>query len=439
MAEYLGSDGRTYSLGKEIGSGGEGIVYDLVGIDGRVAKIFKERMLERDLKVAALAKLPWPDEVLEYLVLPRAALYDKDDHSVLRGFIMEKSDCRNSLADVYSESHPLSIYKKACVGVNLCKAVKAVHEAGRGSVVIGDFNSKNILVDRSSGKIKIIDTDSLHLKVKIKGHQMEYPCRALDPLLYMPEILRKFAAQSARTLSELEGATFSKYTDYYCLAYHIHILLTTQKPFGAALTKEDIEKSRPAPTQNSMSAMGEYVYVNRHAGTLLPRFYPDFNILTPTLQRLFTRAFRDGAKDPSLRPGPDEFLPALEEYIEGLRFVPCKGFDHYLYEKYRCNTCEWCRIEEVKKQNRKPKEEDLPWMTNGELLHYAKIDPPMSGYAYYELIKRHLGIAKEGIVAGEDLNAANTYLDKCQEATDRYASPSDRRKIRELLQQLNTF
>ena len=64
---------------------------------------------------------------------------------------------------------------------------------------------------------------------------------------------------------------------------------------------------------------GNYCYSNLYNdGTkrkIRPDYCPDFNILTPKLQSLFIRAFETGARQPELRPSPDEFIPALAEYV----------------------------------------------------------------------------------------------------------------------------
>lgn len=409
---YYGNDGQVYQLGKEVGHGGEGNVYEISGNSGKVAKIFKERKLSRDLKVEALAKLPWPEEVREYLVLPDVALYEDPAQKILRGYVMENVDCSSTLADVYSETHPLSIYKKSCVAENLCRAVNAVHSTG--NIVIGDFNSKNILVDRTSGKMRIIDVDSLHMSVKKGSRTVEFPCVALDPILFMPEILNKFQQQGAKKLEEITGGTFTKYTDYYCLAYHIHMLLMAQKPYGAALDRSDIENSVPAPTPKSMACRGQYAYVNLPARASLPKIYPDFDIITPRLQKLFIRAFRDGSSDPSKRPSAQEFLSALEEYTAGLRFCQCEGFDHYLFKNYRKAHCEWCRVEKEKQQERQITFEDIQWMTEDELLHLAEItSDQLRTVSYLELGRRYSGIFKSGVKAKPDKRKAKKYLKKC--------------------------
>lgn len=409
---YYGNNGQVYELGNEVDHGGEGNVYEISGNSGKVAKIFKERKLSRDLKVEALAKLPWPEEVRKYLVLPDVALYEDPAQRILGGYVMENVDCSSTLADVYSETHPLSIYKKSCVAENLCRAVIAVHSTG--NIVIGDFNSKNILVDRTSGKMRIIDVDSLHMSVKKGTRTVEFPCVALDPILFMPEILNKFQQQGAKKLEEITGGTFTKYTDYYCLAYHIHMLLMAQKPYGAALDRSDIENSVPAPTPKSMACRGQYAYVNLPARASLPKIYPDFDIITPRLQNLFIRAFRDGSSDPSKRPDAQEFLSALEEYTAGLRFCKCDGFDHYLYKNYRKSHCEWCRVEHEKQQERQITFEDIQWMTEDELIHLVDITTgQLRTVAYLELGRRYSGTNKSGVKSKPDKRKAKKYLNKC--------------------------
>ena len=407
---YYGNDGKTYNLNNKLGSGGEGIVYEVQGSPNMVAKIFKERNRSRDLKVEALAKLPWPSEVREYLVLPEVALYEDSGLKILRGYVMEKVDCSSTLADVYSETHPLSIYKKSCVAENLCRAVIAIHSTG--NVVIGDFNSKNILVDRTNGKMRIVGVDNMQMTVKKGGRTVEFPCVALDPILFMPEILNKFQQQNAKKLEEITGGTFTRYTDYYCLAYHIHMLLMAQKPYGAAMDKTDIDNSVPAPTTKSMACRGQYAYVNLPAGTSLPKIYPSFDIITPKLQSLFIRAFKDGSSDPTVRPTAEEFLSALEDYTAGLRFCRCDGFDHYLHKTYNKKHCEWCRVEREKQQERQVSNEDILWMTEDELLHLADIAPGLKCVLYFELGVRYAGVRDSGITIIPDKRKANKYLKK---------------------------
>ena len=316
---------------------------------------------------------------------------------------MEYAEGFEKLSEIYSETRPLSIYKRAWVAAELCRAAIVVHN--ECDACIGDFNSKNILVNRLTGSIKIIDVDSLHLKLRYKGQPTTLRCLGLDPMLFMPEILKIFDTTKAKTFAVLPKSmeTFSKYTDYYCIAFHIHMLLLGQKPYGAALSAQDIMDSVKAPTINSMACRGEYVYSNLHPGTHRPDFYPDFDVLSPRLQQLFISTFQNGASDPHMRGTAKEFLDALEEYICDLRFSDCVGYDHYLRKDYKGTQCEWCRVESLKSP-RKLRKDDICWMTDRELTHLIRISPTYAPQAHIELGMRRTGkVYRDGIATSHNM------------------------------------
>ena len=81
----------------------------------------------------------------------------------------------------------------------------------------------------------------------------------------------------------------------------------------------------------------------------IPEYAPKYKILSSQLQKLFERAFVDGASDPSDRPDETEFYYALEEYRNTLhKKIGCRE-GHYMPSKY-VGPCEWCRINKVKEQ-----------------------------------------------------------------------------------------
>lgn len=151
------------------------------------------------------------------------------------------------------------------------------------------------------------------------------------------------------------------------------MLLLASTPYGRAVDPSLVNDSVPMPSETSMANKGQYSYVNLPARMSLPKKFPDFDVITPRLQNLFIRAFKDGASDPTKRPTPEEFLSALEEYISGLCYCKCNNWDHYLYKDYSKGHCEWCRIEEVKGQKRDFDANDLFCMTNNELLHFIEL------------------------------------------------------------------
>lgn len=389
---YYDENRHYYVLGKEISAGAEGaegIVYKVDGEKNLVAKIFKAKDKERELKINFIANFKWNDEMQKYFALPEHPLYD--NYGQLVGYIMKnaKSEYTCTLNDAYSESIPISIYKKAYTAQELCKAVIAAHKYP--SVAVGDFNADNIIVDRSTGKITMLDTDSLHIKVRKNGRSFLFPCHVLDGQLFMPELIREFKNNRVQTIDELNKLgkpTFNHNTDNYCLAYHIHRLIMGSQPYALAYVKGSKSNSVPSvPTADIMAYQGIYPYVKRVEGTKIPNFFVDFDIIPKELQQLFIRAFFFGSRNPNLRPKPEEFLKVLEDYTDNLEYCECDGFDHYLYKDYAPKTdhCEWCRVEKEKELHRFPVYEDLKFFTENELLHSCKIFPDLAPAFYYEL------------------------------------------------------
>lgn len=407
-----GGNGLIYQLGAKLqeGEGAEGYIYEVQANPDKVAKKFKRINKNLEDKIDALIHLPWSADCRKYLVLPEVAIYEDFSRTIFIGYLMEKIDASSKLIDVYMDSHPLSIYQKVCVAENLCKAIKAVHE--QTGLVLGDFNAKNVMVSRETGDVKIIDVDSVHLTVnKIsRGRRITrtFRCEALYPSLFMPEIINKFIEQKVNVISSISGETFNRYTDYYCLAFHIHWLLLTVPPFGLVPKNELLVDSKPAPPPRLLASKGMYAYTNLPNRYRTPDFFPSFDVISPQLQLLFIRAFVDGANDPSARPTATEFLDALEEYAGELQFNKCSGFDHFLRKGHHFLECEWCRVEREKHQKRELYLEEIEWMTNEQLYHLLNKFSKYKCATYLELGRRYGGIHKRGLKQNDRL-AAKSY------------------------------
>lgn len=416
MNTYYGDNGISYILTDKIDSGGTATIYKIQGDSAHVAKIFFRREKQRDTKIRALKQLKWSDEIKKYVVLPQVILYEDRERTRQCGFVMDSVDCSTLLTHTFIGERPLSIRRRAIVGLNICKALRSIHENSggkKGQLLMGDFNFKNIAVNRYNGEIRIIDADSFHLKVRTKGSSdyQTLPCTELYPDFFMPEILKLMNLHKGSTLEQLSvlgKPTFSLYTDYYCLAYHLHLLLLNCAPFSCALPATIAGKaSQAVPPLNILRMNGNYCYSNLYTDgtkrTIRPDYCPDFNILTPKLQSLFIRAFETGARQPELRPSPEEFIPALSEYIESLDFCECDGWNHYIRSGYRSSHCEWCRVERTAGSFTDiPKQlEDIKYMTDMELTAFSrkskvKSNSDVMDYVTHELSCRYHGNGHNG-------------------------------------------
>lgn len=431
---FYDDGGRLYELGEKLGQGGVGIVYKVIGLPSKVAKIFKNSERDRDEKISILRRLQWTNECKESIALPQILLYDKPNPTgeQLRGFIMENFGGTCCLTDVYLD-HPLSVYKRAVIALNLCKIVNAVHTnpesfgGHKGSLLLGDFNFNNIRIDKMTGDVRILDCDSFHITIKTKNTgERVYPCKELYPDFFPPEINNLIASMGRPkpTLEQLHEngyKTFTLYTDYFCLAFHIHNLLLGCGPFSCALDPSEVagKKSVHMPSDATLKRDGNYCYTNLSSRMRLPDYCLDFDVITPRLQNLFIRAFQDGAKHPEKRPTASEFIVAIEEYIGSLRFVNCQNnWIHYLREGLKPKYCPWCKADEAKSLELTFNAEDIRYATNQELkriieLKHRNVSKNIKAEVMIELGKRMDGsaeIVQRGCIANpKDKKEARKY------------------------------
>lgn len=370
---YYGDDGNTYNLNKCVGHSGNRYIYEIDNSGKYFAKIFLDKLTTRDYFLIELARLNKNGEINKYVVnIPLVILYSDKEYSKLCGYIIKSVDCSTLLIDIFSGKQSLSIKKRAIVGLNLCKALSSIHKSSSNSMIVGNFSCNNIAVNRNNGEVCLIN-GIFHSSLRCNGRIIKIPCTELHPDYFMHEIVKLLNVYKGSTLEQLSQngfTTFTLYTDYYCLAYNLHLLLLNCTPYSCALPITIVGKtSQPFPSTKMLTMNGYYCYSNLYNKTVLPEYCPDFNILTPKLQELFIRAFEAGARQPELRPSPDEFIPALSEYIESLDFCECDGWNHYIRSEYSCSHCEWCRVERAAGSFTDfPKQlEDIKYMTDMEL------------------------------------------------------------------------
>lgn len=340
--KYFGDDGEVYILTDKFAEGTTSCIYKVQGLSMKLAKIYKKNNILYDIKTELLCRIPTDDKIRKYIAIPEILLYHDRERKLQAGFIMEKFDFLYTMDDIYNNKCPLSIKAKAVIAKNLCDIVEVVHnhkdivlenikhsfincgEVKITEITLANFNKYNIcigIINNEDFDIKIVDADCLQLKLSL--HTGE-----------------KYISSKVFNLKSID--VFTKYTDCYCLASHLHILLLDTYPFFHI---SDSGSSRDM----SISQHSSYPYANLSDKFHLPNYVPDFNIITPELQSLFIRTFAEGTLDPTKIPTPKEFKDALEKYIAGLKPCKCGNLRHYGYKKgYTKKNCEWCRIERIK-------------------------------------------------------------------------------------------
>ena len=188
-------DGKSLSLGKKIGRGGEGEVY-LASNDPRVAvKIYTDPPnSQRQAKVISMveSKIASKSTLVSF---PKGIVKTKD--GAFAGFTMNLVNGHRALHEVYSPrdrrvKFPTADYRFLIrAAANVARAVGQVHQA---TCVIGDINHSGILVSKDA-TVAIIDADSF----QFESNGNVFPCLVGVPEYTPPELQGKSLKDVVRT------------------------------------------------------------------------------------------------------------------------------------------------------------------------------------------------------------------------------------------------
>lgn len=347
MAVYKSSSGKVYTLGAQLGTGGEGIVSEIQGENSKVAKIYKadrfktdqDRFtMERKLKamldmnisvyVDGKLRLAWPLDILY-------------ENGSMVGFVMPKINSKYKIFDVQrvemaEKIYPNYTWKYAVqFAYNLSVAVKYVHDK---NIVIGDFNQNNISIDTSTGAVILIDCDSFDIRDPKSGEH--FPCKVGLPEMLAPEL---------QTVRNLANGTFTKETDNFSLAIHIfRLLMRNEDPFGGVIT---MSRSLSTVSANAPIINGECPYVRTVSDKEIPGRSPTLDMLPVNIQELFKKTFDYDAstalrriKNRATATEWCNALVVLATAEPNPNLQTCTLNPHHVYPKYS-SYCPWCRCE----------------------------------------------------------------------------------------------
>jgi DNA-binding helix-hairpin-helix protein with protein kinase domain len=312
--------GKSASLSRRIGRGGEGDVY-LVANDPNIAvKLYTVSNLEdRPAKVRALveAKLAEKEPLVAF---PLAEVRSATGHFL--GFAMRLIDGCKPLHELYAPGarkihFPQADYRFLVrTASNIARAVAAVHRSG---CVIGDINHSGILVSPKA-VVALIDADSFQVSTRTG----QFLCKVGVPEYTPPELQGK----------GLLGVTRTPNHDSFGLAIVIfQLLFMGRHPFVGAVRKGDI------PPIHENIAARRYVYTDIvNVGMDQPPGTPSIADFYPTLAVSFDQAFL--SKEP--RPTAEEWVRVLDKLEQAL--VKCQDNElHYLPKD--ASECAWCDME----------------------------------------------------------------------------------------------
>lgn len=324
------------ALGTVLARAGEGTVYEVSGHPEWVAKIFHTDRPDLQSK---------RDKIAAMIAAPPAGAIQPDGFVVLTwplhlidvngrvGYIMPRIDTSDAVeihtvSNPSDRAHPLpnapqwtvnaSWLHLLSVAGNLCLAVEAVHDVG---AVIGDFQERNILVNDTT-RVTLVDCDSMQF-ADADGRQ--FLCAVGRPEYSAPELIGV----------DLSAAQREQSSDLFSLAVHIHqLLMGGNHPFlRGEWTSGGEQPSAPALAAAGDWAGGPGSRLRVHSLAPSVEFLPD------EIQRLFIRAFTDGAMNPAARPTAAEWRTALER----VQVRDCAR-EHQIPVAAR--LCPWCTIDD---------------------------------------------------------------------------------------------
>ncbi|MGJ5075689.1 helix-hairpin-helix domain-containing protein [Bradyrhizobium oligotrophicum] len=317
---------KSVALGKLLGRGGEGAVFEIIGSPDLVAKIYHpEKAQERKEKIAAMIAANIQSRVGN-AAFPVSALFDGGGG--FAGFTMRRVGKQKPVHELYSPASRRNEFPNADyrlllrTSLNIAKAVAAVHAAG---CVIGDLNHSGILVG-GDATATLIDCDSFQFA---KDNRL-YHCTVGVPDYTPPELQGKSFASTIRTQNH----------DAFGLAVAIFSLLFLGRhPFsGRYLGRGDMPEER---------AIAEYrfAYSTDRARTQTepPPFAPTLSYVPADCAAAFEACFGPA--------GPNNGRPKAADWVSLLQraesqLVKCSASAAHFHFSSAPN-CPWCRLEKA--------------------------------------------------------------------------------------------
>ena len=342
FAELKTAHGTCLALGKCLGQGGEGEVYKIPALPGKVAKVYHryradlQSCSERERKIQYLVKKKDAAYIGDTLIaaLPDEALYCPDGS--FAGYIMPQFATTAKLFDIQREGYRRKLFPELdyrgliAIAYNLAEAVDHLHRHG---IVVGDMNQNNILV-HSDGTIGLIDCDSFDVTNPDTGEH--FPCCVGLAELLAPEL---------QTVGSLKNGVFTRESDNFSLAIQIfRLLMNNADPFGYSMTGDTRMLSLSAVEAKNPIANGECVYFRSIPGKQIPNWSPALSALPEDIQLLFRRTFEYTAETAvsraSQRATASDWMSALQKFY-GLPLKQCKkdSFHWFLPHLTECPFC----------------------------------------------------------------------------------------------------
>lgn len=328
MAQTLyTSKGMSIDIGRELGKGGEGAVFEVPSLSGQVAKLYhKAPDAKKQAKLSFMASTA-DTQLLDYVAWPQDTLHPSRGGPVI-GFLMPKVSGKDPIHMVYSPAHRRQEYPKAAwdfllfVARNIASSFETIHGHGH---VIGDVNQNSFMVGRDS-KVVLIDSDSFQVNARGTMHLCEVGVSHFTP----PEL---------QSLSSFNGFTRTTNHDNFGLALLLfHVLFGGRHPFSGVPLRNGVGDALETDIKNFRYA---YARDNQSRGLSPPPRSIPVSILPDAIESMFHLAFTENGVS-GARPSAQQWVAALDGVRSRLK--KCSASTMHTYPEH-LGSCPWCALE----------------------------------------------------------------------------------------------
>lgn len=325
---FLDSSGTRILLGRKIGSGGEGDVYEILPLHlNVVAKIYHKPLEAHKQEKLLLMARGCNDELKSISAWPTDVLHAREGGPVV-GFLMPKISDYEPVHKVYGPLHRKEHFPHADwrflvrTAKNLAAAFFVIHKFG---YVIGDVNEGNILVNNEAC-VRLIDCDSFQV-------------RANDRLYYCEVGVAQFTPPEIQNSKHFKMERTANHDNFGLSILFFQLLFFGRHPFsGVYAGKEDM------PLDKAIAGFRFAYGKNSQLKSISPP--PNsvgLSVVPAQVAGLFEKAFSENGARPDGRPGAGEWWDALELLEKKMR--RCNADSVHSYYSGLA-VCPWCRLEE---------------------------------------------------------------------------------------------
>lgn len=322
------SKGNAVQIGRELGKGGEGSVFEVPSLGGQVAKLYhKAPDAKKQAKLSFMASTA-DVQLLNYVAWPQDTLHPSRGGPVI-GFLMPKVSGKDPIHMVYSPAHRRQDYPKASwdfllfVARNIASSFETIHGHGH---VIGDVNQNSFMVGRDS-KVVLIDSDSFQVNAQGTMHLCEVGVSHFTP----PEL---------QSLSSFDGLTRTTNHDNFGLALLLfHVLFGGRHPFSGVPLRNGVGDALETDIKNFRYA---YARDNQMRGFSPPPKSIPVSILPDSVESMFHLAFTERGTS-GARPSAQQWVAALDGVRNRLK--KCSASSMHVYPAH-LGACPWCALEQ---------------------------------------------------------------------------------------------